>query len=154
VASVKRAIFISTPHRGSFVAGNRLGRLAARLVRMPVEVAKTGGEILTRNRDALAMRDLERVPSSVDNMDPKHPFSVTLAASPIAPGVAVHSIIPVKGDGPPFTGLDDGVVEYDSAHLEGVESELVIERTGHSAQGTPSAIEEVRRILRLHLEQR
>ncbi len=154
VASVKRVIFISTPHAGSFVAGNRLGRMAARLVRMPVNLAQTGAEILTDNRDALAMRDLERLPSSVDNMDPEHPFSVTLAASPIAPGVAVHSIIPVKGDGPPFAGLDDGVVQYDSAHVEGVESEFVIERTGHSAQGTPPAIEEVRRILRLHLEQR
>ncbi len=154
VASVKGVIFISTPHAGSFVAGNRLGRIAARLVRMPVDVAQTGGEILTGNRDALAMRDLRRMPSSVDNMDPEHPFSVTMAASPIAPGVTVHSIIPVKGTGPPFSGLDDGVVEYDSAHVEGVESELVIERTGHSAQGTPPAIEEVRRILRLHLEQR
>ena len=44
---------------------------------------------------------------------------------------------------------DDGVVEYKSAHIEGVESELVV-RSHHSVQGHPDAIEEVRRILLLH----
>jgi hypothetical protein len=46
-------------------------------------------------------------------------------------------------------GGDDGVVEYKSAHIEGVESELVV-RSHHSVQGHPDAIEEVRRILLLH----
>jgi hypothetical protein len=44
---------------------------------------------------------------------------------------------------------DDGVVEYRSAHIEGVESEYVV-RSGHSTQGDPHTIEEVRRILLLH----
>ena len=44
---------------------------------------------------------------------------------------------------------NDGVVEYDSAHIDGVESELVV-RSGHSTQGKPETIAEVRRILRLH----
>ena len=43
----------------------------------------------------------------------------------------------------------DGVVKYESAHIEGVESELVV-RFGHSVQGQPKAIEEVRRILPEH----
>jgi hypothetical protein len=71
----------------------------------------------------------------------------------MAPGVAAHSIIAVDGDGPPWSGKSDGVVAYDSAHLEGVDSELVV-RSGHSTQGMPATIEEVRRILRLHLEAR
>jgi len=45
---------------------------------------------------------------------------------------------------------DDGVVEYKSAHIDGVESELIV-RSGHSTQATPATIEEVRRILLLHL---
>ena len=44
---------------------------------------------------------------------------------------------------------DDGVAKYAAAHIEPVESELVA-RSGHSVQGNPRAIEEVRRILRLH----
>jgi hypothetical protein len=43
----------------------------------------------------------------------------------------------------------DGVVEYKSAHVDGVESELVV-RSGHSTQSDPRSIEEVRRILLAH----
>jgi hypothetical protein len=39
------------------------------------------------------------------------------------------------------------VVAYKSAHIDGVESELVIEHQGHSTQTNPLAIREVRRIL-------
>jgi len=41
------------------------------------------------------------------------------------------------------------VVEYQSAHIDGVESELVV-HSGHSAQDHPDTIEEVRRILLEH----
>jgi hypothetical protein len=81
-------------------------------------------------------------------MDKSNPFVQTLSGLPIAPGVRVHSIIAVKGSGPPEQG-NDGVVEYKSAHLEGVESELVV-RSNHSTQSTPETIEEVRRILYKH----
>ena len=66
----------------------------------------------------------------------------------MAPGVRVNSIVAVKGEGPPYDG-DDGVVQYRSAHLEGVESELVV-HSEHSVQGHPVAIEEIRRILLEH----
>jgi hypothetical protein len=46
---------------------------------------------------------------------------------------------------------NDGVVEYKSAHVEGVESELVV-RSGHSTQANPYTIEEVQRILEMHAE--
>lgn|GEM_PF-4581236 len=44
------------------------------------------------------------------------------------------------------------MVKYTSAHIAGVESELVV-RSGHSCQGNPTTIEEVRRILLMHLRQ-
>jgi len=68
-----------------------------------------------------------------------------IAEIPPAPGVVAHSIIAVKGNGDPTQG-DDGVVEYTSAHVPYVESELVV-RSSHSCQGKPATIEEVRRIL-------
>jgi hypothetical protein len=43
------------------------------------------------------------------------------------------------------------VVRYRSAHIEGVESELIV-RSGHSTQFDPHTIAEVRRILLLHLD--
>ncbi|MGE5305138.1 MAG: hypothetical protein ACM3TN_17650, partial [Alphaproteobacteria bacterium] len=44
----------------------------------------------------------------------------------------------------------DGVVAYESAHIEGVASEKVV-HSGHSTQGHPETIEEVKRILIEHL---
>src|SRR5262249_19868257 len=103
---------------------------------------------LARNRDLLTSTEI-LIPSAVDNMSPRNPFIQTLQTIPIAPGVHVNSIIAVKGTGPPAEG-DDGVVAYSSAHLDGVESELVV-RSGHSTLATPETVEEVRRILRLHV---
>ncbi len=41
------------------------------------------------------------------------------------------------------------MVKYTSAHIDGVDSELVV-RSGHSLQANPHSIEEVRQILLLH----
>jgi hypothetical protein len=64
--------------------------------------------------------------------------------------IPTHSIVAVSGD-KLLAEDDDGVVNYESAHLDGVESEVVI-RSWHSVQGHPLAIAEVRRILYLHGE--
>jgi hypothetical protein len=143
---VARAIFICTPHRGSFVAGrNVLANVVRRLWSLPLSLTGVAAD-LARNPDAVRAGTI--VPSAVDNMSPRHHFVRALQDIPIAPSVAVHSIIAVKGNGPVEQG-DDGVVEYSSAHIEPVESELVV-RSSHSTQGHPHTIEEVRRILRLH----
>jgi hypothetical protein len=89
------------------------------------------------------------VPSALDNMSPRSPFIRALQEIPVASSVTVNSIIAVKGDGLVEQG-NDGVVEYSSAHIEPAESELVV-RSSHSTQGNPHTIEEVRRILRLHV---
>jgi hypothetical protein len=82
-------------------------------------------------------------------MLPGNRFVRTLSASPIAPGVTAHSIIPVTEPGPP-AGQNDGVVKYESAHLEGVASEKIV-RSSHSTQSIPATILEIRRILYEHL---
>ena len=87
------------------------------------------------------------IPTAIDNMRPGHRFVQTLAASPLAPGVVTHSIIAVRGEGPIMSG-NDGVVAYESAHLDGVASEKVV-RSSHSTQSEPDTIQEVRRILRV-----
>jgi hypothetical protein len=81
-------------------------------------------------------------------MSPRHPFIRGLQEIPVAPSIEAHSIIAVKGTGPAEQG-NDGVVAYESAHIDAAESELVV-RSPHSCQGNPHTIEEVRRILRLH----
>jgi pimeloyl-ACP methyl ester carboxylesterase len=145
---VRRVVFVATPHRGSYIAGNWLAHQFARLISAPLTVTRTVTEI-TLNPDALKVRDLRGAPTAVDNMTPGNAFVKTLSQLPIAPGVVANSIIPVDGD-PPYSGKNDGVVEYDSAHIDGVESELVV-RSAHSCQSNPHTMEEVRRILVKHL---
>ena len=149
---VTRVIFLATPQQGSYVAGSSVVQLIGRLIRLPLTLARGMGDVLTNNADALRFDpDKDRIGSSVSGMAPGSPFITSLAALPIAPDVAVHSIIAVKGNGPVKNG-DDGVVEYSSAHLQQAVSELVV-RSGHSNQSNPQTIAEVRRILLLHLKE-
>lgn len=83
-------------------------------------------------------------------MDPKSPFVRIVSSLPVAPGVTAHSIIAVKNPDDPKEKWTDGVVDYRSAHIDGVASEKVV-HSGHSTQANPETIEEVRRILVEHL---
>jgi hypothetical protein len=89
--------------------------------------------------------------TSLDVMSPDSPVLKTLAEIPLAEGITGHSIISIDGDDIPPEG-DDGVVKYTSAHVEYVESELIV-RSPHSCQSHPLTIEEVHRILLKHLQQ-
>lgn len=148
---VERVVFIATPHHGSFLSRGVLGWIASSLVQLPKDVTRLGVELTTRNPTLIAQRKL-RIASrtAVDQMDPDNTFLQALAKLEVVSGVAAHSIIAVAGDGRVSDG-DDGVVEYQSAHLAGVASELVV-RSGHSTQAEPATIEEVRRILHVHLD--
>jgi hypothetical protein len=145
---VDTVVFIATPHRGSFRAGGFVRGVLQRLVRFPSDLLRAGTDLMLDTDAGRVARTLRRLPNSVDNMAPGSPFVQAYASLPIASGVEAHSIIAVKGDGPVERGAD-GVVEYTSAHIDGVASELVV-RSGHSTQGTPQTIEEVRRILLEH----
>ena len=144
---VKEVIFIATPHRGSFLASNPLVKFGNKFINLPGSLAKSAVQI-AKLREPSMLETPFTIPTALDNMDASNPFLKTLAALPIAKGVRAHSIIAVKGTGPVEEG-NDGVVEYKSAHIEGVESELVV-RSGHSTQATAETIEEVRRILYEH----
>jgi triacylglycerol esterase/lipase EstA (alpha/beta hydrolase family) len=150
---VKRVIFVATPHRGSFLAGPQfVRRLIERLVTLPVDLVRLGADLtgaLVGYESETATLSMQRVPTSVDNMSPGNRFIKALAEIPVAPGIAVNSIIPVKAEYDPYDVGNDGVVKYESAHIEPVESELVV-RCAHSTQSNPYTIEEVRRILLKH----
>jgi len=150
VPEVKRVVFISTPHRGSILSKQWVRTLIKKLVTLPVRIVETTLGLRDYfTEDVKTMIGSSKVPTSIDSMSPDNPVLKTLADTPLAPGVVGHSIIAVKGDGDPKLG-DDGVVAYPSAQLDGMESEFIV-RSGHSSQGHPFTIEEVRRILLEHL---
>ena len=151
---VKTVIFIATPHRGSVLAGGRLQRWVSDLVTLPADFVKAVPELataITQGKDAATAERLGHGHRSIDAMDPKSPFTQAYNTLEIAPGVDVHSIIAAQGEGP-LKNLSDGVVTYESAHLDGVASELVV-RSGHSTQSHPQTLLEVGRILHQNLDE-
>lgn len=153
---VERAIFIAAPHRGTEVAGHRVGRWLARLVRLPLTLLEGFGEVLqalTDTGEPRADGKPAHLPNSIDNLDRDDPFVRAAATLPIAPQVRYHSIIARRDPTVPLESSNDGLVPYGSAHLAGAESEKVI-TSWHSVQETAPAILEIRRILHEDLGQR
>jgi pimeloyl-ACP methyl ester carboxylesterase len=149
---VQRVIFISTPHRGSKLAAGWIGRIGAALVRTPrlfTSVYAASKPLLVADP---AARPLNRMPNSVDTLEPNDRFVEAVNKLPITPGIPYHSIIGDRGRGD-TPNSSDGVVPYWSSHLQGAQSELIV-NSDHGAQYNPQAIREVERILKLSLSQR
>jgi len=146
---VRRVVYVSTPHGGSYQIKGWFENLARRFIELPGNLTTMGRELIQPGDTSLPPQMRKGMPNSIVNMRPGSPFAGALGDLKLPPNVKSHSIISVKGDGPAEQG-NDGVVAYKSAHLDSVESEFVV-RSGHSCQNKPATIEEVRRILNLHL---
>jgi hypothetical protein len=143
---VETVIFIATPHGGSYQASLTIAGLFTRLVTLPLSIAAATADILTNAGGALKLDADRRAFNSINGMSPGNPGIEALRKIPVASGIHAHSIIPTLQDGL-LEDRNDGVVEYKSAHIDDVESELVVEHQSHSTQSNPLAVREVRRIL-------
>jgi hypothetical protein len=145
---IGRVIFMSTPHQGSDMAGNWLGRFGSMLIKTPGKVLHIGQTISEAVTPDPAALQLKRLPNSVDTLAPNNRFVMAINKIPTAPGIPFHSIIGDrgKGDSPNST---DGVVAYWSSHFPGAASELIVP-SNHSSPLNPQAIAEVHRILKLN----
>jgi len=143
---VSRVIFIATPHRGSYQNTSFVQNLLNRFIELPGDLMEMSANLM-KLHDTLNLPPSLRkgVPTSLSGMATDNPFMLTLADIPVAPGIKCNSIIAIKGRDQPPKGAD-GVVQYTSAHVDYAESEYIV-RSGHSCQGNPLTIEEVRRIL-------
>lgn len=149
---VSRVVFIATPHRGSYQNSEFVQRFLNRFMKFPGDVMDASASLL-QLKDTVQLPKSVRngVPSSLNGMATDNPFMLTLADIPVAPGITANSIIAIKGNDQPPKGAD-GVVKYTSAHVDYAESEFIV-RSGHSCQGNPLTIEEVRRILLKNLDE-
>jgi pimeloyl-ACP methyl ester carboxylesterase len=149
---VRRVVFIATPHRGSQVDQGPLGHLGSRLIRLPDPLRATYTRLIARNRpDFFNERFRKGLPTSVDELEWQSPILMRLDELGLAPAAKAHSIIAVQHD-PPRASGSDGIVPYESAHLDGVASELLVS-SGHLCQDKDAVIHEVRRILLQHQAQ-
>src|SRR5262245_42276272 len=148
---VTEVIFLATPQRGSYLAGPQfVRRLAEYFIRLPGDFARMSADLATLApvREGVPVR---RIPTSIDNMSPGNPFIQALAKIPVSKPVIAHSIISIDPEGP-LEGASDGVVKYQSAHVDGLDSELVVISPHSGMQAAPATVEEVRRILYEHSE--
>jgi pimeloyl-ACP methyl ester carboxylesterase len=151
---VARIIFASASLRGSDMATGFLGRLGKKLIGPPADLSEAGQEALRLAKPSAKGEKIQKMPNSVDALDPENRFLLTINKLPMKNGVPFHSIIGDRGKGgnldrtPPVS--TDGIVPYWSSHLDGAESELIVP-SDHWSNQHPKAIEEVRRILIEHL---
>ena len=107
---------------------------------------RIAAKVLPNGAEREKMRKLY---TGFDDLSPENPTLKLLAETPLAPEVPCHSVIGNNRE-PGVPGGSDGVVTYESSHLDNVESERIV-KSGHSVQESPECARELVRILRLHL---
>lgn len=156
---VSRVVFIATPHRGSELADYWIVKQLRKLIKAPGTIirapliAMDQGNTDSTTEDAIDKLFKSGVPTSMENLSPKSDFVRETINLPLKKGLKVHSIVGnLKGLELTDPKCSDGVVPYTSAHVKYTESELVVPY-GHSAHEHNMAIDEVERIMKLHLKE-
>ena len=148
---VRRVIFVATAHRGNQAGAHPLARFGVGLTQRNNPLRPIWTELENVNSRTLFQPHLrDRALSSADGLEAENPMLMALAAQPISPDVAFHSIIANIRHKTTPEKICDGVVDYRSAHVEGAASERIVTAT-HICEADSEVIDEVRRILHVHL---
>jgi hypothetical protein len=150
---VKRVIFVATPHRGSPMADEWYTRMLAGMVNLPSNISGGladigGGATLTESASEAFTK---KTSSALVLLSPTSIYTQTTNKIPLRSDIPYHSIIGTRRPATVGAGTSDGVVPYESSHLDFTESEKLVP-SPHGAQEHPLAIAEVKRILHEHLE--
>jgi pimeloyl-ACP methyl ester carboxylesterase len=155
VPNLRRVIFVSASHRGSNMAIDFWGRLGAAIVGDPIGDSSEFREILPQARPEAQAHGRNRLPNSVDLLDPESLFLEKVNTLPTKQGVPYHSLIGDRGKGGFLDKTEpqstDGIVPYWSSHMDGAESEEVIP-SGHWSHLHPLGMAEIKRILVEHVK--
>ena len=154
VPNISRVIFVSASHRGSDKAVDFWGRLGASIVGSPLDNDDVYAEAVAQARPEARTHSRNRLPNSIDLLDPQSPFLEKINQLPTKKGVPYHSLIGDRGKGgfldKTSPQSSDGIVAYWSSHLDGAASEYVIP-SGHWSHLHPLGMSEIKRILVEHL---
>ena len=155
IPNFNRAIFLSSPNKGTAFADLWFTKMARRIIRVPSVFMGAIGDTLEGDlnvKGTIKQLNQSIIQNGPSDLSYKSKFiALTKNVNP-PKGFIFHSIIgnDTKSNDP--QKITDGIVPYSSAHLDGAASEKII-HGGHSIQETPEAVLELRRILRLHLIQ-
>lgn len=154
VPEIKRVAFIAPVFRGSSFASRPLGRISSSLIRPLNEMGEIRDEIIARNGIDVIQPAHRRIgiANGIDNLEPDNPSLIALDKTKPNPQSGYHIILGDNGKLiPKLKGMiTDGLVTYQSGHLDGAESEVIFQ-ANHFLNHEKPVIEEVQRILRHHL---
>ncbi len=150
----KRVVFLAVPHRGSPLANRGPAIWMSKLIRLPktVTIDLMDGAVHAVGDALRGDVDPKILPTSINSLSPANRATLALNKLPVPEHIEFHSVIGDRGKGN-TPDSSDGVVPYWSAHLPNVRSEKIVP-THHGVPDHPDASEELRRILKLHLEDR
>jgi pimeloyl-ACP methyl ester carboxylesterase len=148
-SSVRRVVFIGTPHRGSTTSRRLVGRIASDLVHISGPEETQYQQLMGNNRDIFAEYLWKSWPTSIDLLEPSNPLLQAFACMPYSRCVRLHSII---GTGGRTLGGEsgDGLVSVSSARQAGVCSELYVPVRHEKLHRDPASVNDLMRILRQH----
>jgi pimeloyl-ACP methyl ester carboxylesterase len=146
---VRRVVFVGTPHGGSSIASNCIGRLTSSYVEPSPETASVHRMLIQNNPNTFAPEVVKGFPNSIDLLQPNSPLLAALREMPVHPQVRMHSII---GHGYPTigSGNSDGVVPVDSARHPGVQTETLVRAWHTEIHSHPEALQALLSILAMH----
>ncbi len=155
INNFSRAIFMSSPHRGTEYAELWFTRVARKIIKIPGAFLGAITEGIGNLTDAQSTEYLNAMKEGLIQNGPsdlsyKSKFMIMTKDVMPSNSLKFHSIIGNITNSSDPKVMTDGIVPYKSAHLDNPLSEEII-HGGHSIQETPEAILELRRILRLHL---
>jgi pimeloyl-ACP methyl ester carboxylesterase len=152
----KRVVFLAVPHRGSPVANRWFAGLISNVIRLPktltVELLDMTMTTLAEAVDSVdGVDDRPKLPTSINSLSPTNRATAGLNQLALPSGIQFHSVIGDRGrnDTPDSS---DGIVPYWSSKVSPVKSELIVP-CNHGVPDNGAAAQELKRILKLHLEE-
>ena len=153
-SAIKRLITIGTPHRGSNYSNDYTRWVGRKLIKLPSSITDIGNSLIRQNPDLFRNTELVTTTTSIDSLSPQSPIFPAMLRARTAPWVKYHNIVGVVHKSNWFgseSELSDGIVEVESAHMDDVISEILVESKHQDIHSKPRAILEVRSILVEHL---
>jgi len=153
--SIQRVITIGTPHRGSNFSNDTTQWLMSKLITLPDKLIGGQQRLLFNNPGFFRDTRLLTTTTSIDSLSPGSPMFSAMLAARRAPWVHYHNVlglVPKRGIFGTLAAGTDGVVARESAHLDNVDSELVVEADHGTVHIHPRTVLEVRRILLEHVD--
>jgi len=151
--SIRRVITIATPHRGSDFANDYTRWLGRKLITLPELMVGLTQDVTRDNPDLFKDTGFLTINTSIDSLAPDAPIFPVMMKSRRAAWTRYHNIVglvPEKGIVGSLAAGSDGVVAFDSAHLDDADSEITVAAGHISIHRHPKSILEVRRILLEH----